>query len=173
MIEIKPYNLHWLKCEPGEDNTADLCAHGSVAITVDGKRFVPEDEYCVSAAALYLLRTLDDSYKRSPNDEQLIPCCGHSMYEREDSQDVLIVGCPNGYDFIVERQNGKIRLTFDENEVFEIGIKGWEKAVCQFSDQVQQLYDVSSEKECADEISKSGYTAFRCEWKRRRDEFSS
>ena len=83
MIEIKAYDLHWLNRV--EDNPNDLCAHGSVAITIDEQRFVPEDEYCVSAAAVYLLRTLDEGYEKSDQDEQLIPHCGHSMFEVENS----------------------------------------------------------------------------------------
>ena len=169
MIEIKAYDLHWLNRV--EDNPNDLCAHGSVAITIDEQRFVPEDEYCVSAAAVYLLRTLDEGYEKSDQDEQLIPHCGHSMFEVENSDDVMIIGCPHGYDFLVQRVGEMVRLEFEDGEVFQVSSSDWEKAVCAFSDSVEKLYDDSAAKEPSDEVSQAGYDAFRGEWKRRREMF--
>lgn len=170
MVEIEAYNLHWLNNEV--DPVGDLCAHGSVAIRIEGKRFVPEDEYCVSAAALFLLRTLDPMYKKSSADEQLIPHCGHSMFVNADSPDVSILGCPHGYDFHVQRDGVLVRLEFEDGQHFEVASEEWETAVCGFSDAVQKLYDDSSVKEPSDKVSQTGYDAFRNEWKRRRNSFA-
>jgi hypothetical protein len=58
MIVLIPTNLHWI---PDGDESADLCAHGDVDFRINGETIIApviEDHYTVSAAALYLLRSL-------------------------------------------------------------------------------------------------------------------
>jgi hypothetical protein len=58
MISLAAHELCWIK--GGSDDPEDQCAHGKVALEIDGVSLVrPEDgEWTVSAAALFLLRTL-------------------------------------------------------------------------------------------------------------------
>ena len=80
MIILTPTRLHWIK-DDGDDQS-DLCAHSPVLFQIEDKILVaPSDgNVTVSAAAIYLLRTLErDHTKGKPVGEQLLPCCGHAL----------------------------------------------------------------------------------------------
>ncbi len=167
MVEINATNLHWI--EEGNPES-DLCAHGNVQVTVCGNQIDTEGEFCVSAAALYLLRTLESNHNEANRvAEHLLPCCGHDMHAVEGEPDVTIVGCPNGFDWHVEHNDDDtVALSFFNNGKFTIPITDWKKAVCAFSDSVSRFYDHSSIKIPHDSYAKDGYNAFRSEWSRRR-----
>src|SRR5690606_38227666 len=61
-LVLRPTRLHWLD-EPLGD-PADLCVHSPVQVEVDGVALIrPEDgDWTVSAASLYLLRTLTHTH---------------------------------------------------------------------------------------------------------------
>ena len=58
MITLKTESLNWL--DTTNDCPTDLCAHGTVQFTIDDLEIVvPTDEWTVSAATIYLLRSLE------------------------------------------------------------------------------------------------------------------
>jgi hypothetical protein len=167
-IVLEVGDLHWL----GEgDGSYDLCAHGSVVIKIGNYQLSdPSDnEWCVSAAALYLLRTLTSDHTRDkPVGEHLIPHCGHSMLKVEGKEDVLITGCYIGIDWEVRHRGDKIVLKPYEKEEVEIDFSEWFKAVCLFADKVKEFYARSSKKVPTDPSDADGFEVFISEWNRRR-----
>lgn len=171
MITLAPTRLHWIK-DDGIDDPSDLCAHSPIHFQIDGNTLVdPTDgDATVSAAAIYLLRTLKcDHTKKSPVGEHLFPCCGHALYDTGDD-DVLICGCPNGSDVLVNHNpNGTIILTTTGGESYTVSKTEWRDAVKSFSDMVRQFYDDSLPK-TPTETDTDGYARMISEWDRRRNE---
>ncbi|MDB4766848.1 hypothetical protein OAG71_04090 [bacterium] len=169
MISLLPTRLHWIK-DDGKDDPKDLCAHSPVRLEINGDTLVaPEDgDATVSAAALYLLRTLEaDHTKLNPVGDQLFPCCGHGMFDTGDA-DVVISGCPNGSEVFVERLGDITRLTTPAGVSYEVPNDEWRGAVHDFSDAVLDFYKQSASKTPHDDEQSAGFAKMMCEWKRRR-----
>jgi hypothetical protein len=166
MLVLRPTCLHWLNQEV--DEPADLCAHSPVELALgDAKLVQPADgDWTVSAAALYLLRTLSAAH-RAPFAEHLFPCCGFTMYE-VDAPDVLIIGCPSGIDFEVVRQDAQVRLTSAGGQVHSTSFLEWRDAVCTFADAVHEFYARSTPRRPSTPEDEKGLRAFWREWERRR-----
>ena len=69
-FSISAGSYHWINGEA--DEPGDYCLHGLAAVIGD-ERF--EYDCTVSAAALYLLKTLSEDHIMG-EDNQLLPCCG-------------------------------------------------------------------------------------------------
>jgi hypothetical protein len=166
---LRPTNLHWIKGD--SDDPKDLCAHAGIEFRVGKDTLVsPNDgDWTVSAAALYLLRTLSEPHtKSSPVGDHLFPCCGFAMFDVEGQEDVLICGCPSGIDFQVIREGKEVVLIGPDSGARRLQWSDWRKAVCEFSDAVQSFYAASSPKQPFDEEDAKGFRKFMEEWKRRR-----
>ena len=90
MIILLPTNLHWIG---GLDDSADLYAHSGVDFRIGDSVLVkPSDgDWTVSAAALYLLRTLSQPHTRQqPITEYLFPCCGNGIFELEVRFEIVL-----------------------------------------------------------------------------------
>jgi hypothetical protein len=171
MITLLPTRLHWIS-DDGIDDPNDLCAHSPVHFAIDGETLVsPEDgDVTVSAAAIFLLRTLDQEHtQENPVAGQLFPCCGFSMYDT-GGEDVEISGCPNGSDVIVTHErNSVVRITSASGKFYSVAAHEWRRAIHQFSDAVREFYDRSGQNVPTDEVETKGYAKFRSEWDRRRN----
>ena len=91
MLTLEASNLHWIK--GAADDPTDLCAHGTLNLQI-GEYVLPglaSLDCTVSAAALYLLRSLSRSH-RPGEQEHLFPCCGSAMYDIPETDDVFICG---------------------------------------------------------------------------------
>lgn len=164
---LKPHNLHWLNEQP----ETDLCAHGAVTVEISGRLLAtPEDgDWCVSAAAIYLLRTLTATHTYdSPVGEQLIPCCGFAMHPQDDSADIFIMGCSSGVDWEVHHEGDRIRLRTYEGEEEILTAEEWRQAVWSFADAVAGFYAASQPKQFSDDYDAQGFAVFQNEWTRRR-----
>jgi hypothetical protein len=162
------HNLHWLGHAPAQ---TDLCAHGEVTIQIGTQQLAtPADgDWCVSAGAIYLFRTLmADHTDGHPVGEHLIPHCGHSMYSQTDSDDVLIMGCSNGVTWEVQHQHDHVLVRTAEGAEERLTAQHWQQTVLAFADAVAQFYAVSLPKVPADAYEAAGYAAFQAEWQRRR-----
>lgn len=141
-IILHARDLHWLEETPDAD---DLCAHGRVDFRVNGE--VPagwkDFEVNVSAAALYLLRTLERDTPVSVDGDEIFPCCGHAMYARDDSRDVLILGCNVHNTFVLRHVGGVVEIDIGTGALHP-----------------KMLPSVSSDA--------AGYAAFLGEWEARR-----
>ena len=167
MITLSADNLTWLNTD--DDCPEDLCAHGTVQFSINGLEIVtPSDEWTVSASAIYLLRTLERNHtKDTPVGEHLFPCCGFSLHEVDGSDDVLIIGCPNGIDATIEHLDDKIRITAASGDSRTVAKSVWVEAVFQFSDSVRGFYDKSAEKIPGDDVARDGFNRMLLEWERR------
>jgi hypothetical protein len=104
-------------------------------------------EWTVSAAAIYLLRTLSQQHtEQDPITEYLFPCCGFDFFEVEGQDDVQIVGCPSGIDFEVLRVDDEVIVTGQDGTQYRVGFSDWKNAVCEFSDSVRAFCSASSPK---------------------------
>src|SRR6516165_605755 len=106
VVILQPVSLRWI--QGAADDPKDLCAHGDVEFRIgDGVLLDPTTgkDLTVSAAALYLLRTLSVPHtKDAPVGDHLFPCCGFNMYDVPGQQDVVVCGCFHGEDFEVLHQ---------------------------------------------------------------------
>jgi hypothetical protein len=129
----------------------------------------PSDgDWTVSAAAVYLLRTLSRSHtKQQPIAEHLFPCCGNGMFEAE-GEDVLIIGCNSGIDIEVVQAGDEVLLTTDDEARYALPFSDWRVAVCHFADAVQAFYSASAPKKPEDDTERTGFVRLTKEWARRR-----
>ena len=169
MLTIEPQNLHWLSEGSAE---GDLCAHGGFSITLDGSVLVqsPDSDYTLSAAVLYLLRTLTSDHDSTTRvGEHLVPHCGHAMWAEEGAEDVVIQGCNIGLDWEVHRRADAIQLDLEGRSV-TVPFQDWRSAVLSFSDHVKAFYERSDPKQLpSDRHEREGFEAFLSEWRRRRE----
>jgi hypothetical protein len=168
---LRLLSLHWLNTLPAEE---DLCAHGRAAVQLGGVELCDAtEEWTVSAAALYLLRTLAaDHTPEHPVGDHLVPCCGFAMWPDETSDDVLVVGCPNGVDWRVEHEPGQVRLTAPGGKTVVVPFQDYRTQVLRFADQVEAFYQRSGPKKLpADADDAQGYERFWAEWHRRRNQW--
>ncbi|GAA4365206.1 hypothetical protein GCM10023185_35330 [Hymenobacter saemangeumensis] len=171
-FELRLLSLQWLETLPAEE---DLCAHGQVAARLGGCVLSDEqNSWTVSAAALFLLRTLTaDHTPEHPVGEQLLPCCGHTMWPNETSEDVLVLGCPNGADWWVQHHQKQVQLTAPGGKSVLIPFDAYRTQVLDFVDQVEAFYQrIAPKKAPADAVDARGYELFWAEWHRRRQQWS-
>lgn len=176
MITLSVSNLHWIK--PSDEPT-DMCAHGEVTFTIgDQILSSPEDgDWCVSAGALHLLRTLSRSHtNENPVAEHLIPCCGHTIVSAESGpkdwdtcdDDVFIIGCNRGVDWQIFHRECGLDFVAGDSKPSCIPMAEWTIAVCEFADTVRDFYNASAPKTPSDEFEELGFTLMMREWSRRR-----
>lgn len=168
MITLTPTRLHWIK-DDGDD-PSDLCAHSPVLLEVDGTALVtPADgDVTVSAAAVFLLRTLErDHTPEQRVGDQLFPCCGHAMFDTGED-DVLICGCNRGSDLsLIHQEHRLVQLQTPGGQTECVPWADWKTAVIHFCDQVQAFYDAALPKQhTSDDFG--GYEKMMTEWRRRR-----
>jgi hypothetical protein len=167
MITLQAETKTWLNTS--EDCPSDLCAHGTIRFSIDGMTVVsPDNEWTISAAAIYLLRTLDNSHTPdAPVCEHLFPCCGFTMYDMDGDDDVFIMGCVNGIDCSVIHRDDSIEITTVSGETRSVSKTEWKKAVLHFSSDVRGFYDASADKTPHDDVERKGFAKMMSEWERR------
>jgi hypothetical protein len=167
VIALRPTNLHWI--DGSDDDPEDLCAHSGVDFQIDGDVLVRDGDWTVSAAALYLLRTLSKSHTKSdPVADYLFPCCGHAIFEVDGQDHVMILGCNNGIDFEILHIGDHVRITAEDGRQHHVGATDWTNSACEFSDAVRVFYSSSSPKRAEGEYEQRSFEKFLSEWSRRR-----
>ena len=172
-IELEASDLHWIKRE--EDDPGDHCAHGCVSFRVNETSFVePDRRWTLSASALYLLRTLEDSHTHSDDVTQgnyLFPCCGFNVWPSDTGKyKVYILGCPNGIDVHIILQNNLVVIQSLDGKSETVSFLEWVNAVCNFADQIMAFYRSCSPKlEHQDDYDRIGWAEFWKEWEYRRN----
>jgi len=170
MIVLQPLNMHWIN--NAKDDPSDLCAHGDVEFRMGADVLLDDSlgwDVTVSAAALYLLRTLSEPHtKQSQDGGQLFPCCGFSMYDVAGQDDVVISGCPNAVDFEVlhEASGAGVFIQSADGRKWQVPWREWRTAVYLFADAVSEFYAASSAKQVPEDDT--GFSKFAAEWQRRR-----
>lgn len=169
---LQPMKLRWI--QGAADDPEDICAHGDVEFRIGDDSLINPihgRDLTTSAAALYLLRTLATPHtKDAPVGDHMFPCCGFSMYDIPDQDDVAICGCPSGEDLEVLHTidgNGVVIRTTDGRE-WLVSWPEWRTAVFEFADKVSDFYAACSPKQPHDEEDAKGFSKFKAEWERRR-----
>jgi hypothetical protein len=170
VVVLLPRRLHWIK--DSSDDPTDLCAHGDVEFRIGDDVVLATDgtDLTLSAAALYLLRTLSTPHtKANPVGDHLFPCCGFAMWDVPGDDNVFICGCPNGEDFEVQHDvpGPGVVIRASDGREWRVEWAEWREAVFAFADAVSEFYQSSSPKQPSDEDA-PGYEKFLREWQRRR-----
>ncbi|GAA4300679.1 hypothetical protein [Nibribacter koreensis] len=173
IFEIHLSNLHWITEDHPE---TDLCAHGSLYVQIGNEVVLDEEansSWTVSATALLLLRTLELNHtKDCPIGDQLVPCCGHTLYLDENTEEVYILGCATGYNWDVRHSTDKIILRTAKGLPLVIPFTVYKEKVLAFVSQVEQFYNVSLPKELpTNNDDRKAYLKFWEEWHRRRSKW--
>jgi hypothetical protein len=172
LVTLRPVNLRWIKDAP--DDPRDLCAHGDIEFSICGDALLDSRKakgMTVSAAALYLLRTLTVPHTKSrPVGDHLFPHCGFDMLNLPGQEDVAITGCPSGEDFEVVHDvaGADVTIRADDGRQWHVEWPIWRAAVFGFADAVSAFYAACSPKEPWDKEEAAGFEKFKCEWRRRR-----
>ena len=165
MFQIDVDELEWI--DGKADNPEDLCAHGHVVVRIGEEVF----EYfaTVSASALYLLKSISEDHILG-EEEQMLPCCGFSIYARDEKLDTVdIIGCSNGIDWSVFHRENQVRIVTLSGKETILPLSEYRQIVYQFVDIVEAFYQRCSPKiRPQDKIDRDGYIAFWNEWHRRR-----
>lgn len=168
-VVIEPTRLAWVASDA--DDPHDLCAHGGVRFVLGGEVVLDgTEDYTLSAAGLYLLRTLQRSHTRAnPVGLNLFPCCGNTLIVGE-GEDVIIQGCPFGADFEIRHDDAgltTIQGTDRDSRRWSVSTNAWRVAVLSFADAVMSFIHAASPKQL-DPLDEAAYQRFLLEWKRRR-----
>ena len=171
-IILKATNLHWITDNPVEQ-TQDLCAHGFVEFKINDSSFLkpePNIDITVSAAALFLLRTLEKSHTPVSSvceHNLLFPCCAHSMWLING--EFTLGGCDKWFNPQVLKHNDFVMIKGAQGIEETVTAQEWQTAVFKFADEVKAFYDSSDAKVIPEEeLERKGYEWFWKEWKERR-----
>lgn len=167
LFRIDASNLHWMD-DPVNDPD-DLCLHGD-AVAYIGDRKLEYEECTVSATALYLLKTLTEDHIID-QDNQMLPCCGHTLIANDDLTEVVISGCPNGIDWSVIHSGDTVRLILADGYEVSVPIAQYRNEVCRFVDLIEKYYQECPPKSIPkNTFDRNGYETFWKEWQYRRSE---
>lgn len=158
-FELRILKLNWLKGY--DDNGTDLCLHGTIFLKI-GDEIVsnPEEELTLSAAALFLLRSLRENWNPETAENLLFPHCGHSMFPQKNSR-VIVIGCDFGIDLTIHHEvNQQVRLTTLNGTSILIAEADFQKIVLDFAQQIEKFYEKSPRKLPEDKEDLAGYEDF-------------
>jgi hypothetical protein len=91
------------------------------------------------------------------------------MYANEDLSSVDIGGCPNGIDWSVIHEDGRIKFITETGKETFIDMDDYREEVYAFVDTIEAYYRNCLPKNMpSEEFERNGYTAFWNEWHSRR-----
>jgi len=164
MFEINVTNLAWLE---NVNEETDLCLHGKAVAKIGDETF--EYDATVSATALYLLKSLTEDHVIH-HTNQMLPCCGFSIYANQNMDNVDICGCPNGVDWSVIHVGSDVKITTASGKETMVRLDEYRKSVYSFVDKIEEYYTKSTPKVLPkDKVDREGYIAFWNEWHRHRE----
>ncbi|MDR2904779.1 MAG: hypothetical protein LBU73_02345 [Helicobacteraceae bacterium] len=170
-LEIKVLDMHWVD-ENNPNDKKDLCLHGKLFIRI-GNEILSDFEdgsWTLSAASLFLLRTLKMDYNINDFENFLIPCCGYDMIA-EENEPFLVLGCATGIEWTIQHtKDGFVKHISQKGSEVKITEEEYRKIVFEFADKVEQFYKDHPRILPADEFYLRGYNGFWREWRKMRDE---
>lgn len=114
-----------------------------------------DDEWTVSGAALFLLRSVFHNHSKANSvaeSNMLIPCCGFTPYKDTGERfSLLLMGCNHGVDPEVTHGGSQVRVEH-MGESRSLSIEAWSSAVASFSEQVLAFYQSCSPKAEIDDV---------------------
>lgn len=166
-FELKIVRQHWIKDDDTYDEH-DLCSHGEIFLKIGVEELSSKESgsWCLSAAGLFLLRTIGKDYNIGDFDNFLIPCCGHIMFYDFDTKRLNVLGCNSGIDFRVKHLKDKVQLTTEQKIKTIIPFEVYKTDVLKFIAEVEKFYDKPDNKNVPQEdvYLKQGFQKFWQEW---------
>ncbi len=164
MIELYAADLHFLGDDP-VSKREDLCLHGRVYFRVNDTVFseIGDHTWCVTASALYFLRSLIIDHKAGEG-EHMIPCCGHMMIPNEDGKTVCVIGCNNGIDFDVIHVGNEIHIGTDGGRQECVPLVEYKQAVIAYADSIMVFHAKSEERIFELPFDRAGWEAYKTEF---------
>ena len=165
-FEITILRQHWIN-DDGFEDKSDLCSHGALYIRIGDEVLsdLESDSWTLTAAGLYLLRTLKTDYNILDFGNDLIPCCGHCLIPDDNKNYVTIMGCIEGIDWNIKHENENVKLTTKKGTIAIIPFKLYKDLILDFTDKVEFFYGDPNEKEVPDEeFDQNGFRQFWAEW---------
>ena len=168
MVILTLERPHWIHSERPDDGS-DQCLHGGSIFTVNGVNICDgrNGDWNVSAASLYLLRTLSQNH--TPGDEVcaenfFIPCCGHAVYPQGEGKPCLMIGCNSGKDPAITHRKDNIRIEW--NGIQEsVPFDEWRKAIIACAEAVFTVYESAVPRQSVkDALEQEGWNVFWQEW---------
>ncbi len=164
---LKILRQHWVKDDDKYDEK-DLCSHGEVYVKLGSEELSNKEtgSFTLSAAALYLLRSLEQDCQLYQFYNQLIPCCGFSIYPNKKKENsVEIIGCLDGVDWKVAHKNGIVFLESQSGSKVDLPLIEYKKVVLEFVNEVENFYGNPENKTIPEELEeKEGFIQFWAEW---------
>lgn len=166
IFTLKILRQHWIK-DNLEDDPEDLCSHGEVLLKI-GKELLSDKSsgsWTLSVASLFLMRTLLQDYTINDFGNQLLPCCGHTLFFDEKTNQLSILGCPNGIDWSVKHLNNTVELTTQKEQKTIISYKVYYNTIMSFVEEVASFYGNPKDKTpINDGFTDQAYHQFWKEW---------
>lgn len=160
-FHIDADRLRWLEgCED-----TDLCLHGN-ARAVIGERTLEYEDCTVSAAALYLLKSLTEDHIIH-KDLQMLPCCGFCIHPC-DEENVFIVGCNSGEDWTVRHTAEGVELILEDGYSVTVSPEDYRREVLAFARKIEDFYTSHPRRLPRDQWERDAYGLFWKEWRRRK-----
>ncbi len=169
-VSLRAFDLGWVT-DDGDDPT-DQCVHGGIELTISGEpAYRTEPNLTVSAACLYLLRTIEDDHTPGGTVAEgnwLLPCCGFSVWPSEGRYPVDCIGCNQGSDIWIRHGDHSVELSWAQHSV-TVAEDAWAAAVVELAEQVEAYYRQCQPKErIEDELDAEGWKLFWSEWQDRK-----
>ena len=166
-FELKIQKLYWINGDAYDPD--DLCLNGDVFVKIGNKVLDNDkDGWTVSAGAYRMLQSLYRDHMAG-NEQHLLPCCGHFMFVDEETDQLIISGCPNGLDWSVMHENGMVRLMADANNQIIIPFNEYKDIVFKFADEIKAYYDkCTPKKPKQDDFENKAYERFWSDWEKLR-----
>ena len=166
MISLRAFELGWAFSEG--DALTDQCVHGGIELTVaGGPVYRTEPDVTVSAACLYLLRTIGDDHTPESSVAEgnwLFPHCGFSVWPSNGRYPVDCIGCNQGTDIWIRHTDQDVELRWDEHSII-ISQDAWADAILELAEQIEGYYHHCPPKEkIEDQLHAKGWALFWMEW---------
>jgi hypothetical protein len=168
MVRISLLEPQWINGELPDPQ--DHCAHGCIDMRIDDVTLVSKDdgEWTVSAAALFLLRTIASNHNLDESvteDNFLIPHCGHGVWPNDEGKyRVIIIGCNEGIDMEITHVGDSIQIRKGGTQRTVLQ-RQWAAAILDFVEQIEEFYRTSGPKDpIENDHDRQGWSLFWEEW---------
>lgn len=165
-FEVKFTDLHWID---HTDNPDDLCLHGKAFVQIGEEILSTENDgdWTLSSAAYYFLKSFKNNYQPDQFGNALIPCCGHFMFIHEDTDELIITGCPNGIDWHIQYTENEVTHRSNKGNQATVSIDDWKNIVLRLANEIEDFYQQSTPKKLPDDVfEKEAYLRFWEDWHR-------
>ncbi len=175
-FEIKILRQHWIR-DDGLYSENDLCSHGELFLKIGNEVLSDKasGSWCLSASALFLLRTLKINHVIDDLENFLVPCCGHFLLidTSEEPHYLVVMGCPNGIDWNIQHKNNFVELSTEKGEKAVLEFSEYAKMVLDYVNEIENFYGDINQKVFDHEEDKETFQMFWKEWAELKGEICS